>query len=336
MSRQDPPPRRSKPPRLSKGAKWLVALGILLGLSMCGSIWPVANTSLRQAAEVASQSPTESPRAAAPPLPPDPTSFHAKHNSQLWVLFNKLGIDDKPPGGYKRSLFGQPWSDVDHNGCDQRNDVLRRDMVQRHTKPGTRGCILASGRLKDDRFNYAAKPVKFVRGDKQIQIDHVVSLHNAWESGAYGWGPDERKTFANDFMNLEAIDSGSNQDKSDATFDEWKPTDGLDACVLAGRMVSVKARYKLTVTTAEQQALAAVLFDESCRGGEKKLFKPSQFEPPVPKPMGEPKPQTMPYVVRGVWVGARCTIPGQPGVTLKGTPVRCVKQVDGSARWRAR
>jgi hypothetical protein len=47
--------------------------------------------------------------------------------------------------GYSREEFGQPWADVDRNGCDQRNDVLRRDLVKRHTKPGTNGCAAKRG-----------------------------------------------------------------------------------------------------------------------------------------------------------------------------------------------
>jgi hypothetical protein len=61
---------------------------------------------------------------------------------------NRLKIATPKPSGYDRDGFGQRWADVDRNGCDQRNDVLRRDLVKRHTKPGTNGCVLAKGVLK--------------------------------------------------------------------------------------------------------------------------------------------------------------------------------------------
>jgi hypothetical protein len=81
------------------------------------------------------------------------------------------------PAGYSRDKFGQKWADVDRNGCDQLNDVLRRDLRKRHTKLGTRGCVMQSGVLFD---TYGSSGVKFKRGDGDIEIDHVISLHDAW------------------------------------------------------------------------------------------------------------------------------------------------------------
>jgi hypothetical protein len=129
----------------------------------------------------------------------------------VWRWLLKVSEDRK--SGYTRARFGKAWKDVDRNGCDQSNDVLRRDMEDRHTKPGTRGCVLASGVLLDDDHNYASYPVAFTRGDGEIAIDYVVSLHNAWDAGAYSWSVAEREKFANDFMNLEAIDTDTDQTK---------------------------------------------------------------------------------------------------------------------------
>jgi hypothetical protein len=71
-----------------------------------------------------------------PPLSPD-----------LAEPYRGCGKDPKPDG-YDRDEFGQKWADVDRNGCDQRNDILRRDTKKRHTKPGTNGCVLQSGVIK--------------------------------------------------------------------------------------------------------------------------------------------------------------------------------------------
>jgi hypothetical protein len=108
------------------------------------------------------------------------------------------------PAGYSRDEFGQGWADVDHNGCDQRNDVLRRDTKKCHTKPGTNGCVLQSGVIKNDRYSYASRSVKCKRGSSKVEIDHVVSLADAWRMGAYDWSTKKREKFANDLMNLEA------------------------------------------------------------------------------------------------------------------------------------
>jgi hypothetical protein len=157
---------------------------------------------------------------------------------------------DGKPGGYTRDEFGQKWADVDRNGCDQRNEVLRRDMVNLHTVPGTRGCVLAKGILCLRGDSYAAKRVKYKQGSDKIQIDHVVSLADAWRSGAHAWSINKRQKFANDFMELEAVDAHTNEDKGDETAAGWLPDDD-DECALVVRQVSIKQRYKLTVTQDE-------------------------------------------------------------------------------------
>jgi hypothetical protein len=243
--------------------------------------------------------PTSTQTAPAPsatrttPAPSTPTSSptpDVDRGTVLYALINDIKISDKKHWFYDRSEFGQAWADVDRNGCDQRNDVLRRDLVKLHTKPGTRGCILLRGVLKDDKFNYAAKNVHFQRGDGEIEIHHVVSLRNAWNAGAYDWDEEQREKFANDLMNLEAIDSESNQDKADQKFDDWWPDDPDNECWYAARQITIKKRYSLTVSPAEREALQEALI--SCES--MKLVKPSQFKAPKPKPIGEPKPKPEP------------------------------------------
>jgi hypothetical protein len=88
---------------------------------------------------------TPSAMPATPAVDPD---------SVLGVAMSLPEFDHGIPG-YKRSKFGQAWKDIDRNDCDQRNDVLRRDLRDRHTKPGTNGCVLIQGVLKDDKQNYS-------------------------------------------------------------------------------------------------------------------------------------------------------------------------------------
>ena len=52
--------------------------------------------------------------------------------------------------GYSRAQFGPAWTDDvtvadGHNGCDTRNDILRRDLSSEVIKAGTHGCTVASG-----------------------------------------------------------------------------------------------------------------------------------------------------------------------------------------------
>ena len=81
-------------------------------------------------------SPDPSERSAPSPTPSPSSSPSAPKGSVLYVL-HRLEVANPKPSGYDRDEFGQRWADVDRNGCDQRNDVLRRDMVNLHTKPGT-------------------------------------------------------------------------------------------------------------------------------------------------------------------------------------------------------
>ena len=86
-----------------------------------------------------------------------------------------------PKTGYARSEFGPAWADVDKNGCDTRNDILRRDLTQVVFKPGTKDCVVLSGVLID---KYSGETINFVRGNSTsslVQIDHVVALSDAWQ-----------------------------------------------------------------------------------------------------------------------------------------------------------
>ncbi|WP_435092214.1 HNH endonuclease family protein [Clavibacter michiganensis] len=159
--------------------------------------------------------------------------------------------------GYDRESFA--WrTDVDRNGCDTRNDVLRRDLADAEIRGGTRGCVVQAGALEDP---YSGARVSFDRSrdPEAVQIDHVVSLSDAWSSGAWRWDADYRAAFANDPLELVAASAAENNAKSDATADAWLPDDPADACALVVRQVSIKVRTELSVTRAEHDAMARVL-----------------------------------------------------------------------------
>jgi hypothetical protein len=137
--------------------------------------------------------PSPSATASAPPAP-DPTStISAEPGSVLEAALELTMIEDDAapdPDSYSRDEFGQKWADVDRNGCDQRNDVLRRDLVKLHTKPGTNGCVVTRGVVTRGVLKespYSGDRVKFATGGTKIDIDHVVSLADAWRMGASEW-----------------------------------------------------------------------------------------------------------------------------------------------------
>jgi hypothetical protein len=167
-----------------------------------------------------------------------------------------------PMTGYDRDQFGPAWADVDHNGCDTRDDVLARDLTGTAFKPGTHDCVVASGTLADP---YTATTIAFVRGDgTSVDIDHVVALGDAWQTGAFAWNLAKRTALANDPLNLLAVDYSANRQKGDADAASWLPPSTGYRCAYVARQVAVKASYGLWVTQPEHDAMARVL--QTCPG----------------------------------------------------------------------
>lgn len=167
-------------------------------------------------------------------------------------------------GGYDRDEFGSPWSDAtsaqgSRNGCDTRNDVLRRDLEDLVVERGTSGCVALTGTLSDP---FSGDPMPFVQGKdsaSQIHIDHLVSLSNAWQTGAQQLSEDKRENLANDPLNLWAVNGSLNQSKGDGDAATWLPPNKAIRCDLVAQQVAVKSAYALWVTSAEADAMARVL-----------------------------------------------------------------------------
>src|SRR3954462_9713629 len=164
-----------------------------------------------------------------------------------------------PRTGYARDNFGSGWVDTDRNGCDTRNDVLARDLSNETFKPGTRNCVVLRGTLADP---YSGRSIAFQRGQgtsDDVQIDHVVALSDAWQKGAQAMDGGRRTAFANDPLNLLAVDGPLNMQKGDGDAATWLPPNRGYRCAYVARQVAVKAAYGLWVTRAEHDAIAGVL-----------------------------------------------------------------------------
>lgn len=161
--------------------------------------------------------------------------------------------------GYAREQFGPAWADIDRNGCDTRNDVLTRDLVDVEHKPGTHDCVVLFGTLLDP---YTGDEIAFQRGEStsaHVQVDHVVALADAWQKGAQSWDPKTREQFANDPDNLLAVDGPTNAAKGAGDAATWLPPARAYRCQYVAAQVNVKATYGLSVTAAERQAIERVL-----------------------------------------------------------------------------
>lgn len=171
---------------------------------------------------------------------------------------DNLTVNDNPtpPEKYSRvEQFGPAWKDVDHNGCDTRNDILARDLKTISDRRNT--CVITAGQLADP---YSGKWIDFRKKEaSKVQIDHVVALENAWQSGAYNLTQEDREALANDPDNLLAVNGHDNMAKGSKSADQWMPPNTAYACTYASKQVQIKNRYALTVTTPEKQALADAL-----------------------------------------------------------------------------
>ena len=159
-----------------------------------------------------------------------------------------------PKTGYERSQFGDGWSRA--NGCDTRNVILARDLKDAVVDDT---CKVLSGRLDDP---YTGKSIEFARGattSDDVQIDHVVALSDAWQKGAQQLSYETRVNFANDPLNLLAVDGLANQQKSDGDAATWLPSNTVFRCKYVQRQVDVKQKYSLWVTTPERDAIARIL-----------------------------------------------------------------------------
>ena len=237
---------------------------LVLALGACGT----TDTTAEKVADTSSLPTTTSTAQAEITLPtatPVVTVSSGPAANEALTTLNTLAVKGRAPKtGYDRTLFGQAWTDdvnVDsgRNGCDTRNDILRRDLTMIVVKPGSNGCAVQSGTLADP---YTGRSISFVRGPQTssaVQIDHVVALSDAWQKGAQQLSPAQRADFANDPRNLQATDGPTNQQKGDGDAATWLPPNRSYRCTYVARQVEVKAAYQLWVTQAEKDAITRVL-----------------------------------------------------------------------------
>ncbi len=189
---------------------------------------------------------------------PQPT-VTGKAGSALKAL-DKITIKGRAPmTGYSRARFGPAWADTDHNGCDQRNDVLRRDLSKATFRSGTHGCVVLTGTLYD---RYTGTTIHFTKAAAaKVQIDHVVALGDAWQTGADKWTAEKREELATDPLNLLAVDGSENESKGDGDAATWLPRKAY-RCEYVARQVAVKLKYDAWMTKAEHNAIRTIL--ETC------------------------------------------------------------------------
>jgi hypothetical protein len=190
-----------------------------------------------------------------------PQNGVATASTEAATLLSTLEVKGRAAkSGYSRAQFPH-WSDLDRNGCDSRNETLKRDLTQLVFKAGTRDCKVLAGVLQDPFSN---KNLVFTSKKSTIDIDHVVSLANAWQTGAAYFDKSKRMELANDPLNLIATDAKLNRQKGDGDAATWLPPYKPYRCEYVARQIAIKAKYSLWVTAPEQDAMRVVL--DSCPG----------------------------------------------------------------------
>ncbi|WP_082080491.1 GmrSD restriction endonuclease domain-containing protein [Williamsia herbipolensis] len=296
---------QGSPPRRRRRWPW-IAVGAIGAVVAVGLIAPddTKQSSDQAAAVVATPSSgaesSAAPSSSAPvittsntPAPAPSSAAAVGSTTQAQAALTQLdGLAVKgraPKTGYSRTQFGQAWSDdvdVDggHNGCDTRNDILRRDLTAITVRPGTRGCVVLTGTLADP---YTGTSIAFTRGAQtsdDVQIDHVVALSDAWQKGAQQLSAAKRRDLANDPRNLQATDGPTNQRKGDGDAATWLPPSRAFRCTYVSRQVQVKSVYGLWVTQAEKDAITRVL--TTCGAVAAPAPVPeTRTQTPVPRPV---------------------------------------------------
>jgi hypothetical protein len=177
-----------------------------------------------------------------------PGAAHAEdYSAPLMTAISDLSTASEVRTGYSRDLFPH-WTDADGDGCSTRNEVLISEADD-PVSVGS-GCSLSGGRWYSyyDRVSWTST--------SDVDIDHMVPLAEAWDSGARSWSTATRQSYANDlgdFRSLVGVTDNVNQSKGDQDVAEWLPQ--YDRCRYLKEFVAVKLRWRLSVDAAEKSAM---------------------------------------------------------------------------------
>jgi hypothetical protein len=247
-------------------------------------------------------------------------------------MLGQLLTTSEHAAGYDRAKFTL-WTDADHDGCDTRDEVLIQEAT---TGPHVgAGCALTGGKWRS--------PYDGVTTDdpSTFDIDHLVPLNEAWQSGAWTWSAATRTAYANDLSyraDLIAVTAHENRSKGDREPQDWMPDRTAYACIYLKHWVAVKWRWHLTVNATERSFLTSKL--TTCgwpRDPTPTRPAISTGEPVATAPTPTPGPSsgsgTVSYAVHP---GAFCSEHWQYGHTSTGTLMRCTTTAtDSSFRWRS-
>jgi hypothetical protein len=173
---------------------------------------------------------------------------------RLVAAINGLPKAPETRAGYARDKF-KLWDDADHDGQDTRSEVLRQESL---------GKVTGATTVKTGRWRSYYDNQTFTQASK-LDIDHMVPLAEAWQSGGKGWSAGKREAYANDLTDartLVAVSAHANRSKGDRQPGEWMPTYGSSKYLQ--QWVAVKLRWGLKADAAEKAALTSLVRSDRC------------------------------------------------------------------------
>lgn len=280
------------------------------------------------------------------------------------ALLQNIRVENERGAGYVRALF-EHWRDIDGDGCDAREQVLKRDSVTLPQVDPYKCKVIAGDWVSPYDGARWSDPT-------DIDIDHVVALKEAWDSGAWAWSAATRNAYANDTTDrrtLLAVTDRVNQQKSDRDPSNWVPPLKSYVCTYLGNWISIKARWNLSMDQSEWGRIKNLL-NSSCAGlviapwSEAPLMGTMLMSPTATSPTATSPKATVPKTTAtsttatsptatspsatsptsvgvSVYPGAWCKPEGATGVYTNGKSYVCAKTnasgvaySDGRARWR--
>ncbi|MGC0340158.1 HNH endonuclease family protein [Streptomyces sp. SLBN-8D4] len=201
-------------------------------------------------------SPLKNPDGTKPGLAPVTTDADKETARKLIEELSTKGRG--PKTGYDRDEFGYAWMDtadgvpLARNGCDTRNDLIRRDGQNLRFRSGS-NCVVVAMTLQDP---YTGTTIEWRKQKAaEVQIDHVVPLSYSWQMGSSRWPESKRKQLANDVLNLIPVEGRANSAKGDSGPASWLPPNKPIRCAYAVRFAQVALKYEMPVTAPDRQMM---------------------------------------------------------------------------------
>lgn len=166
------------------------------------------------------------------------------------LLSETVSKEERPP--YNRANW-KHWSDDDGDCQDTRQEVLIAESLTEVTFEDSRDCRVASGTWFDV---YTGQIYLAPSG---LDVDHLIPLANAHETGGWQWSPEQKQIFANDLSDpdsLIAVSASANRSKGARDPSDWKPTNSDAWCAYASAWSRLKERWGLATSGEEAEAIA--------------------------------------------------------------------------------